>query len=160
MLQIAQDAHDTLQQEAIDRKVGQLPPCQESVDALLVLAHDGAADTRTAAVRSLGKLAPDSAKVKITLCKALRDVKAEVRLAALQAVARQGRGALPELLQALHNSEEPCRLTAIEALRELGPGAQEASETLLRLAREDPAEQVRRAAQAALLRIDPAAVEQ
>jgi HEAT repeat protein len=159
VLQIAQNGHDKLQQEAISA-LGLLPPNQENVDALLVLAHDGKAETRTTALRALGKAAPDSAKVKVTLRKALHDEKAEVRLAALQAVARQGSGALPEMLKALQSPDESFRLTAIATLRELGPEAEEAGDTLLRLCRNDPVEQVRHAAQAALQRIDPAAVEQ
>jgi HEAT repeat protein len=150
VLEIAQDPKDPLQREAI-ATLGYLPEAQESVDALLILAHDDDPLTRRGALQALGKRGAGSAKVQVTIRKSLRDQDANVRLAALAAL---GSGDLPELLAALHHPEARFRLTAVETLWALGPAAQQERAALARVAREDAAMLVRRTAQAALREMD------
>lgn len=146
LIAIAQDPGDPLRIQAIG-VLALLGAAQESVDTLLLTAHDAEPHARAAALRALARLDATSAKVQVAMVKAVRDPNVDVKLAATEGVGSDG---IPTLIELLRQNDEGLRDAAARALGRIGPGAWAAGADLQRLAQSDPAERVRQSARTAL----------
>jgi HEAT repeat protein len=151
LIAMSLDGADPLRIDAIGM-LARFGTAQESLDALLLTAHAAEPKARAAALSTIGRLAPASAKVQVALVKALADAQVEVALAASEAVGRDG---IPLLIERLRHGDDRLRDAAARALGRLGPEAWAAVAELTRLAQGDPAQRVRQSAQAAIKAIVP-----
>jgi HEAT repeat protein len=123
-------------------------------DVLAVALDDDDPLIREKAARCLG----NSAKTVFvpTLLRHIRDGAVAVRAAVVEALGNLGdRQAVDEIANRLKVDFPVVRLAAVEALAKLG--GPEALAALVQAAKQDPSEAVRRAARAALQRMNPAA---
>src|SRR5262249_24008942 len=132
----------------------------EAIDALATALEDRGADgdVRLQVVFTLGKLGPPAKKTGGQLLAALHDGEVRVRLAAAQALwglTKQTQG-VSVLAQLLKHKEADTRVTAADALRQIGRGAKEAAPALADTLFESDAG-VRSRAADALLAIGPEA---
>jgi HEAT repeat protein len=109
-----------------------------SVRVLLRALCAGEQDLRQAATAALRFVGPKSEAAVAVLVQALEEEG--TRPAAIEALTRIGRGAVPSLVELLGSSHSTQRLTAVEILGAMGPAGRPAlKELLLRLRRErDP----------------------
>ncbi len=149
------------------RRLGELgAPARPAARALKKALKDEEAWVRKNAVLALGKLGPDARDLaRKDVVDALRDADADVRLAALQALANLGAPAveeLPTLLSLLHESRRRQELKAclhvMRSLAKLGAEAKDAVADLRVLLKSEDRE-VRVQALATLRKIGPAALE-
>jgi HEAT repeat protein len=95
----------------------------EAVDALLDMLRRGKAPAPYEAAIALGTLDAEPAKVARALVEAFHAPDPDVRRAAARSVGQIGRPALPDLKNALADSSEEVRRLAAEALGWMGPAA-------------------------------------
>jgi HEAT repeat protein len=103
------------------------------------------------AVEALGEMGSEG-KVAEMLTPALEDRDVSVRLAAEEALARGGKGMVPDLITALKSDSAKVRAGVARALGMIGPPAKEAIKPLVAL-KNDKDANVKAAALEALLRI-------
>jgi HEAT repeat protein len=108
---------------------------------------------RKRAVALLGELGRD-ARVGGLLLEALEERDPRVREEALAALTRRGEAALPALEKALDHERSRIRLGALEVIARLGPQAARLREKVIKAGR-DKDSRVRKAAEVALLQIEP-----
>jgi len=123
--------------------------------ALIRLVSDKDKRVRREVVRALCNIRPSPEVVIHLFSKLLREAEPEVRLYAMDAMAREGKTVVPPLIEALGH-EEVCYWACL-VLAEIGPDAEAAVPALAKLARSDQRPEVRREAVLALAAIGPKA---
>lgn len=127
------------------------------------LLHDERPDLRRAAARMLAfrGLEADAAPAVPQLIEATADTDRRVRqfsVSALGNIGSEAAEAVPALMKGLKDDAFQVRLQAASALAKIGnPAATKAVAELVRLSKEDPNSEVKRAAKEALQAIDPKA---
>ncbi len=140
-----------------------LPRCGAlAAPALLGALRDDDATVRRQAALSLQVVAAKSEdarkEARPGLEKALEDGAPAVRLAAVQALARCGRDAVPALLAATRDADAKVRANALAGVALVKPEPKSALATVAKLAKEDPDESVRQSAVRTLAALGPGAV--
>ncbi len=129
----------------------------ESVEALSIALDSERADARMAAAQLLGELGEAASPAVESLVRAADDRSRWVRWKSLEALASMGTAAAPATEAVIALLEHPDRFTrrrAAEVLGSIGPRARVAVPALRRTQESDADRSVRRAADAALARID------
>ena len=125
--------------------------------ALGRLARSGPTPVRIAACVALGQIGPAAPDATAALAAALGCPEMGVRRAAVWALQQIGPPAVPELLKNLTHDSATMRGWSAHALREIGGGAKDAVDALVRLLRTEADWSVRREAVLALGQLGPAA---
>ena len=140
------------------RILGRLGPGEEEavVPALALLLTDPDLDVRLAAIAAFERMGPAAKAAAPDLRRTLGSTDAELRVAAIRALAciggAEASAAVPELIDAIGDADVRVRQTAAQVLGKLGPDARDAAPALCR-ALEDDNPQVQKAAGEALLNI-------
>ncbi|MBY0527975.1 MAG: HEAT repeat domain-containing protein [Gemmataceae bacterium] len=146
---------------ALGKLVGE--PASAALPGLIRLLNDADLDLRLASATTLQHFGRNAAGAVPTLVQVVQGRNAiELRVAAIHALDAIGlphaQAALPALIVAIADPDEPVRLAAIALMGKMGAGAHDAVDALRR-ARTDRSPQVQQAASAALLQILQAAPE-
>jgi HEAT repeat protein len=140
------------------RTLGRIGPAEEEAvaSALAQLLTDADLDVRLAAMTALEHLGPVAQVAAPDICRTVRSTDAELRLAAIRALAVIGgsdaQAAIPDISAAVADADARVRQAAIQVLGRLGPAARDAVPAL-RQALQDASPEVQKVAGEALLNI-------
>jgi HEAT repeat protein/DNA-directed RNA polymerase subunit RPC12/RpoP len=126
-----------------------------AVTDLMKLLQDRDVDVQKSAVTALGKIGPDSGVATPQLIAFLKNK--QLHDPAVEALAKIGRGAVPDLVQVLKTDDlkQPQKLDVIGILKEIGPEAKDAVKVLVAITKSfDELPSIRKAARAALDKIE------
>jgi len=126
-----------------------------AVTDLMKMLQDNDVDVQKSAATALGNIGPGAGVAAAQLIGALKSKN--LHDAAVEALGKIGKGAVPDLVQALKADElkQPQKLDVIGILKEIGPDAKDAVKTLIGITKSfDELPSVRKAAKAALDKIE------
>jgi HEAT repeat protein len=128
------------------------PKAWPAASALAKAMSDPDVNVRQAAAAALAEFGPDSLIAVPKLIRALKDPF--VHKEAARALARIGKAAVPELVEAVAEGDDyPARLAVIQVLGTMGPEARDAQPILSFLSTNHPYQTIRQAASDALQKI-------